>query len=307
MASRTGGTQRPVTARTSGSGSPVGAGDGDGSGDGADAGDGAGTQELLDALASPVRRDILWLVWDRELSAGEIGGAFELSAPTISQHLAVLRQAGLIEQRRQGRFRYYRARREALARAGRLFEPDPVKWAPSAEPAPDVAAGTAAVVITAVDVEVPQDAAFRALTDGDVYSRWLGVPVTLVDGAFTATMEWGLRVRGRYDHVLAPSLIALTWDFDEQDVPVPGAAQRAYVELVATVTGCRVTVHQLVAEPAQVTRMERIWGLVLSRLRDHVAAALDPAVATTLRPPTARRRPGAVVGGTADPAGSART
>jgi len=53
-------------------------------------------QKVLSALASPVRREILALIWDRDLPAGEIAAAFEVTAPTISQHLGVLREAGLV-------------------------------------------------------------------------------------------------------------------------------------------------------------------------------------------------------------------
>src|SRR3954462_1101120 len=70
-------------------------------------------QPTLDALASPIRREILWMVWDDELAAGEIAAAFDLSAGTISAHLAALRDAGLVTVRREGNFRRYRARHEA--------------------------------------------------------------------------------------------------------------------------------------------------------------------------------------------------
>ena len=53
-------------------------------------------QRVLAALASPVRREILWRIWDDELPAGAIAAAFEVSAPTISEHLAVLRDAELV-------------------------------------------------------------------------------------------------------------------------------------------------------------------------------------------------------------------
>ena len=76
-------------------------------------------QRALDALRSTTRREILWLVWDRELAAGEIGTYFELRAPTISQHLAVLVGADLLTARREGTFRYYRANHDAL-HAGKL-------------------------------------------------------------------------------------------------------------------------------------------------------------------------------------------
>lgn len=67
------------------------------------------------AIAEPRRRQILTMVRDSELSAGEIASHFDVSRPAISQHLAVLRGAGLLSERRQGTSRLYRARPEGLA------------------------------------------------------------------------------------------------------------------------------------------------------------------------------------------------
>ena len=69
----------------------------------------------LRALAEPRRREILSLVQDRELAAGEIAGRFDVTRPAISQHLAVLREAGLITERRAGTRRLYRARPRGAA------------------------------------------------------------------------------------------------------------------------------------------------------------------------------------------------
>jgi DNA-binding transcriptional ArsR family regulator len=72
-------------------------------------------QAALDALAEPRRREILALVRDRELAAGEIATNFDVTRPAISQHLGVLKQAGLLHERREGTKRLYRARPEGLA------------------------------------------------------------------------------------------------------------------------------------------------------------------------------------------------
>ena len=69
----------------------------------------------LRAIAEPRRREILALVRDHELSAGEIAGRFDVTRPAISQHLAVLREAGLITERRAGTRRLYRARPSGTA------------------------------------------------------------------------------------------------------------------------------------------------------------------------------------------------
>jgi len=75
----------------------------------------AATDEALRALAEPRRRAILRLVAHDELAAGEIAQAFEVTRTAVSQHLTVLRNAGLVSERRAGTRRYYRARPEGLA------------------------------------------------------------------------------------------------------------------------------------------------------------------------------------------------
>jgi DNA-binding transcriptional ArsR family regulator len=72
-------------------------------------------EAALRAIAEPRRRAILHLVRDRELTAGEIADQFEVTRPAISQHLTVLKEAGLIVERHLGTRRLYRARPEGLA------------------------------------------------------------------------------------------------------------------------------------------------------------------------------------------------
>jgi DNA-binding transcriptional ArsR family regulator len=76
----------------------------------------------LRAIAEPRRRDILRLVWDAERSAGEIASHFDVTRPAISQHLRVLKDAGLLRERRAGTRRMYRARPEGLAEVRAFFE-----------------------------------------------------------------------------------------------------------------------------------------------------------------------------------------
>jgi len=66
------------------------------------------------ALAEPRRREILRLVWDVERPATEIAEHFDVTFSAVSQHLGVLRNAGLVLVRRDGTRRFYRADREAL-------------------------------------------------------------------------------------------------------------------------------------------------------------------------------------------------
>jgi DNA-binding transcriptional ArsR family regulator len=69
----------------------------------------------LRAIAEPRRRAILRLVARDELAAGEIAAAFDITRTAVSQHLTVLKNAGLLSERRDGTRRLYRARAEGLA------------------------------------------------------------------------------------------------------------------------------------------------------------------------------------------------
>ena len=85
---------------------------------------------MLQAVASPRRRAILGLIWDRELTAGEIARQFPVSWSAVSQNLGVLRRAGVLCERREGTHRLYRANRAAL---GPLAEVLRAMWATDLE------------------------------------------------------------------------------------------------------------------------------------------------------------------------------
>ena len=71
-------------------------------------------EAALKAIAAPHRRQILSLVRDDELSAGEIAAHFDVTRPAVSQHLTVLKEAGLVDERRNGTRRLYRVRPDGL-------------------------------------------------------------------------------------------------------------------------------------------------------------------------------------------------
>lgn len=70
--------------------------------------------DAVGAVAEPRRREILRLVWDSELSAGEIAERFDVTFGAVSQHLKVLRDFGLVTLRQDGKKRFYRADREGM-------------------------------------------------------------------------------------------------------------------------------------------------------------------------------------------------
>lgn len=250
-------------------------------------------QRVLDALSSPTRREILWLVWDEEHPAGAIATACGVSPATASEHLAVLRQAGLVEVRADGAFRRYRARQEtALALPSLLLEQN-TRWTPAENlPERDLARARTQPLVTATcEVTFPLDVVFRAFTDAELYSGWMGVPVSMQDGHFSCTLEWGTQVRGRYTHVVEPSLIVMRWDFADGTVPVPGRELVAYWTGAPTPSGSRIEVHQVVEDAQQAEFMSAAWTMVLGRLVQGLGPALAEPATTGRRAARPKRRP----------------
>jgi DNA-binding transcriptional ArsR family regulator len=79
-------------------------------------------EQALRAIANPRRRAMLDLVWDRERTAGDIAADSGLSAPAASQHLKVLREAGLVRVRVDANRRLYRADADRMAEVRAALE-----------------------------------------------------------------------------------------------------------------------------------------------------------------------------------------
>ena len=71
--------------------------------------------EVFKALADPTRRAVFERLSAGEMSVGDLKAGFAISQPAVSQHLAALRRAGLVAERRHGRHVYYRVEPEALS------------------------------------------------------------------------------------------------------------------------------------------------------------------------------------------------
>jgi DNA-binding transcriptional ArsR family regulator len=94
-------------------------------------------QRVFEALSSTVRRKILAYLAHAELTAGEIAARFEISKPAVSQHLAVLENAGLVTSEKRGQYVHYRLVEAHLANTlnGYLQEVCPVSGPLKAESA----------------------------------------------------------------------------------------------------------------------------------------------------------------------------
>jgi DNA-binding transcriptional ArsR family regulator len=87
-------------------------------------------ETALRAISAPRRREILRMVREIEMSAGEIARHFDVTRPAVSQDLTLLKEAGLVSERRNGTKRLYRARPEGLADLKVFLEEF---WAPRLE------------------------------------------------------------------------------------------------------------------------------------------------------------------------------
>src|SRR5882724_10206905 len=84
--------------------------------------DDASADQVLRAVVDPRRREILRLVAHHELPAGEIAATFDITRTAVSQHLTVLKQAGLLRERRDGTRRFYRVQPNGLNELRRFLD-----------------------------------------------------------------------------------------------------------------------------------------------------------------------------------------
>lgn len=80
------------------------------------------------ALANPTRRDILDVLLQGECTVGELASRFEMSRPSVSEHLRALRESGLVQERREGRHRHYRVTGDPLAELADWLSPYERFW-----------------------------------------------------------------------------------------------------------------------------------------------------------------------------------
>lgn len=224
-------------------------------------------QAILEVLALPVRREILWRIWDEELPAGDIVDAFDLSAATMSVHLARLREAGLVTMRKDGTFRRYKANKDALRAALPLLATEDEKWARIDVGQPPSHRISRAIWITAATrVSLTPEQVFHGCRDGETYSAWSGVS-TVIDGPrWRSELPNGRIIRGYTDVLAPPSLIAFHWDFATGEEPIPGHESISYFRFRADGDGTEVSVHQMARNEQEAVILERIWDIFLQRM-----------------------------------------
>jgi uncharacterized protein YndB with AHSA1/START domain len=185
----------------------------------------------LRALSDPRRRAILDLVREVELPAGEIARRFEVTRPAISQHLAVLRDAGLVSERRQGTRRFYRARPAGADELRGWLE----ELAEAEEGTVDNATLPADRLIErAVRIDAAPATVFAYWTDQAKVARWMGRDIRLdprPGGEFRIDYNGTDIARGTFLEVDPPIRLVLTCGWEAAGDPTPPGASVVEVTL----------------------------------------------------------------------------
>ena len=239
------------------------------------------------AIADPTRRRILQLVAGRERSAGEIAAAFAVTRPAVSQHLAALRHAGLVVERRQGTRRLYRARPEGLGepllflqtfwdeRLARLrLEAEVPAGSETSE-------GTERVTVTReILIAAPPSSVWDLLTDAARMPRWMGRVAELdprPGGQYRVEVLPGQVASGTFVDVDVPRRLVHTWGWEgyPRAVVPPGATVVSYeLEPVPAGTLLRLD-HAFLPTMRSAGSHSRGWAHYLERLAAAAAGGPD--------------------------------
>jgi hypothetical protein len=99
-----------------------------------------------------------------------------------------------------------------------------------------------------------------------------------------------LPVVGRYELVCPPELIVMRWDFEDDNVPIPGGEMTGYLRVTPGGAGAHVEVHQVVDTPVQAEFMQQAWTMVLGRFNAGVASAISVGQEPAPKAPRPKRR-----------------
>lgn len=237
----------------------------------------AAVEHALRAIAEPHRREILRLIRDDELPAGEIAARFDLTRPAISQHLKVLEEAGLVSVRRDGTRRLYRARPEGLAEVrayldgfweGRLRllqfaaeeEERRLRMAVREE---------AGVVVREVRIAARPEVVFGFFTEPEKMTRWKGIAASLdprPGGIYRVDVNGRYVVRGQYLEIVPFSRVVFSWGWEGEGHPVPPGSSTVEVTLSPDGDGTLLRLRHLGLAEAMREEHAKGWDHYLARL-----------------------------------------
>ena len=180
-------------------------------------------------LAEPNRRRLLELLVDGEQSVTALASHFGVTRSAISQHLGVLTTAGLVEARREGRFRFYRVVPEGLAelRASLdVFWTKELQELVAARP-PSPQGGTPMALEKSVLVPLGPDETFKLITEPERLRRWHTITARIdlrAGGDYRWTIVPGHTAAGKVKEVEPGRRVVLTWGWEDMDSLAPGAS-----------------------------------------------------------------------------------
>jgi uncharacterized protein YndB with AHSA1/START domain/biotin operon repressor len=191
-------------------------------------------EAIIRALAAPHRRRILRLVRDRELPAGSISERFHITRPAVSQHLSVLKQAGLVVERRDGTRRLYRTRPQSLMGLRAFLEDLQSPRPAGLERGP--ASSERISVERELVVAAKPEAVWELLVSPEAATRWMGRDASFdlhVGGGYRVEVLPGLVAAGEFLEIEQPSRLVHTWGWElEGEGPVPPGSTVVAYELL---------------------------------------------------------------------------
>jgi len=185
-------------------------------------------RDLVAVIAEPNRRRLLELLGGGEQTVNDLAAHFDSTRSAISQHLGILAGAGLIEARKEGRFRYYRLHPGGMAELRSSLDQFWTReLADLATASPPGQGGTAMPVEKSVLVPLGADETFALLTEPDRLRRWQTVSARIdlrAGGDYRWTVVPGHTAAGTVVEVEPGRRLVLSWGWeDAADLP-PGAS-----------------------------------------------------------------------------------
>lgn len=227
------------------------------------------------ALVEPHRRRILALVRDRELTAGSISELFRITRPAVSQHLTVLKQAGLVAERRDGTRRYYRAEPRPIAGL-RVFLDD--FWAGrlaglQGEAEAKERRGAIRERISVqreIAIAASRETVWDLLVNADEATRWMGESASFdvrVGGRYRIEVLPGRVATGEFLEIDPPRRLVHTWGWELPGGPVRPGSTIVVLELLENGNETRLRLcHRDLPSLDAAGSHSRGWAHYLERL-----------------------------------------
>jgi uncharacterized protein (TIGR03086 family) len=222
--------------------------------------------DVLASLAEPNRRRLLQLLRGGERTVTELASHFPVTRPAVSQHLGVLAEAGLVDVRREGRYRYYRLNPTGMAMLGAALD---AFWTTELEHlAEPFMKGSAMSIEKSVVVPLDPEQTFALLTEPERLRRWQAISARVdlrAGGEYRWTVIPGNNAGGTFTEVEPGRRVVFTWAWEGPD-GLPPDSSTVTITLEPTEGGTRVRlVHEGLSDEAGAGHLEG-WIHYLDRL-----------------------------------------